>query len=91
MSSLELGAANNNKRWALIVWPAFVAACLLEALVFSMIDPEELHWPGYFALPSRQGIYTVAFFCFWLISMVCSGLTWWLADQDHSIHKSDVV
>jgi hypothetical protein len=91
MSSLEVNTANNVKRWVLIVWPAFVAACLLEVLVFSMIDPGELHWPGFLAQPSRQGIYTVAFFCFWLISMVGSGLAWWLACPDDSANSMDIV
>jgi hypothetical protein len=90
MSSLEVNTANNVRRWVLIVWPAFVTACLLEALVFSMIDPGELHWPGFLAQPSRQGIYTVAFFSFWLISMVCSGLAWWLARPDHSTNSMDM-
>jgi hypothetical protein len=91
MSNLEFNATNNVKRWVLIVWPAFVAACLLEAMVFSMIDPGELHWPGYLVQPSRQGIYTIAFFCFWLISMVCSGLAWWLAQPDQSTNSMDIV
>ncbi len=82
MRSLELNTANDVKPWILIVWPAFVAACLLEGMIFSMVDPGELHWPGYLVQPSRLGIYTIAFFCFWLISMVCSGLAWWLARPD---------
>jgi hypothetical protein len=40
---------------------------------------------------SRQGIYTMAFFCFWLISMVCSGLTWWLARPDQTIQNPGLV
>jgi hypothetical protein len=91
MSNLEFNATNNVKRWVLIVWPAFVAACLLEAMVFSMIDPGELHWPGYLVQPSRQGIYTITFFCFWLISMVGSGLAWWLAQPDQSTNSMDIV
>jgi hypothetical protein len=63
----------------LLVWPAFLAACLLEALVFAMVDPGDLHWPGHFFHSTRQSIYTMAFFAFWFITMACSGLVLWLA------------
>ncbi len=79
MSNRQTLESAKVKHWALIVWPAFVAACLLEAFVFSVVDPSELHWSGDMLQPSRQAVYTVAFFGFWLISMVCSGLAWWLA------------
>jgi hypothetical protein len=65
--------------WVLIVWPAFLAACLMEALVFAMVDPGELHWPGYFFKAHRQGVYTMAFFAFWFIAMACSAMVLWLA------------
>jgi hypothetical protein len=73
---------------ALVVWPAFLAACLLEALVFSMVDPSEVHWLGHPVLASRQGVYTAAFFCFWLIAMVCSGLVLWLNKPTQSVNGS---
>lgn len=72
--------------WVLIVWPAFLAACLLEALVFAMVDPGELHWPGYLFQATRQGIYTMAFFAFWFISMACSALVLWLAKAPPEIN-----
>ena len=72
--------------WVLIVWPAFLAACLLEALVFAMVDPGELHWPGYLFQATRQGIYTMAFFAFWLITMACSALVLWLAKAPPEIN-----
>ncbi len=87
MNSPSPSSATHVKRWALIIWPAFLSACLLEAFVFSLVDPDELHWSGAVFQVSRQGAYTMAFFCFWLISLVCSGLTWWLARLDHTIQK----
>ncbi len=78
MSNLELKEAGNVRRTVLILWPAFLAACLLEALVFSMVDPGEFHWFGEVAQPSRQAVYSVAFFCFWLISAACSCMVLWL-------------
>lgn len=66
------------QRWVLITWPSFLAACLLEALVFSMLDPGEVHWLGHQLEASRQAVYTAAFFCFWLIAMASNGLALWL-------------
>lgn len=70
------------RRGLLIVGPAFLAACLLEALVFGLVDPGEVHWPGHTVQPSRLGVYTLAFFSFWLISMASSALVLWLARPD---------
>lgn len=68
--------------WMLIAWPAFLAACLLEVLVFSMVDPGELHWPENFSQPSHRAVYSLAFFAFWAISTVSSGLVFWLAQTE---------
>ena len=71
--------SNRTGQLALIAWVGFLAACLLEGMVFSVIDPGEIHWPGRMPQPTRQGIYTMAFFCFWLISMATAGLALWLS------------
>ena len=78
MPSLDLEKSRGVRRWVLITWPAFLAACLLEALVFAAVDPSEVHWPGQTVQPSRQAAYTAAFFSFWVIAMACSSLTLWL-------------
>jgi hypothetical protein len=58
-----------------VAWPAFVAACLLELLVFAVADPLDLQWSGQPLGGSRQGIYTVSFFVFWLVGLTACGLT----------------
>lgn len=58
-----------------IAWPAFLGACALELLVFALIDPQDMHWGGRALTLSRQGVYTAAFFVFWGVCMVSSGLT----------------
>ena len=64
-----------KKKLMWIVWPAFLAACVLELLIFALVDPQDLHWAGQ-ALPlSIQGLYSAAFFVFWAICMVSGGLT----------------
>lgn len=55
-----------------VAWPAFLAACLLEAVVFAVVDPLELSWGGGPLGWSRQAVYTVAFFLFWGVSLLSS-------------------
>jgi hypothetical protein len=62
-----------------IVWPSFLMAGVLEILVFAMVDPQDLHWFGQAVQLSSQGIYTVAFFAFWLVTLLSSALTALLA------------
>ena len=82
MQALELAKAPVANRWAVILWPSFLSACLLEALIFSIIDPGEIHWSGHLGQPTRQGVYSLAFFLFWLIGIACSALVLWLATTD---------
>ena len=70
----------------LILWPSFLTACMLEGMVFAMVDPGEVHWSGWVPQPSRQGVYTVAFFAFWLITMACSSLVLWLAKPERKVN-----
>jgi hypothetical protein len=50
-------------------WSSFLAAGVLEALVFAVVDPGELRWFG--AAPvalSVKAVYTVSFLLFWGVS-----------------------
>ena len=62
-----------------VVWPSFLMAGALEILVFAMVDPQDIHWFGQSVQLSRQGIYTIAFFAFWFVTMLSSALTALLA------------
>lgn len=70
-----------------IVWPAFLVACILEVLVFALVDPQELRWQGEPLALSRQGIYTVGFFVFWAAAMVSSGLTTLLSMSPFEVNR----
>ena len=70
-----------------IAWPAFLVAGLLEMLVFAMVDPSDLHWFGQPIAISRQGIYTLAFFVFWGITMLSSALTTLLATSPFELNR----
>ena len=49
-----------------VAWSAFLAAGVLEALVFAVVDPAELRWFGGAPIElSAQAIYTLSFLIFW--------------------------
>lgn len=63
-----------------ILWPAFMAAGVLETVVFALVDPADLHWFGGTPMvASRQAVYTVAFLFFWALISAASALTIWLS------------
>ena len=64
-----------NQKLMWIAWPAFLSACVLELVVFAVVDPQDLHWFGRPLAWSRQSVYTVSFFAFWAISAVSNALT----------------
>lgn len=76
-----------SQRLMWIAWPAFLVACVLEVLVFAMVDPQDIHWFGQPIEFSRQGVYTVVFFVFWVVSMVASGLTTLLAKSPFEVNR----
>lgn len=63
-----------SRDWMWIAWPAFLGACLLEMLVFAVVDPAELAWAGRPVDLSRQAAYTIAFFTFWAVTALACGL-----------------
>lgn len=74
----ELHRGHFLRRAWLAVVPSFLAACLLEVLVFAIIDPSQTHWPGQHGQPSAQTVYTLGFFVFWAVTAACSVLVLWL-------------
>ena len=78
------------KRLMWIAWPAFLVAGLLEIMVFGLVDPYDLHWFGHPLALSRQGVYTLAFFAFWALTMVSSGLTTLLSMSPFEVNRCPV-
>jgi hypothetical protein len=63
-----------------VAWASFLAAGVLEALVFAVIDPGDLRWFG--AAPvqlSAQAVYTVSFLIFWAVIALGASLALLLA------------
>jgi hypothetical protein len=58
-----------------ILWPSFLMAGVLEALVFVVVDPGDLRWFG--AEPivwPAQTVYSVTFLIFWLVIALASAM-----------------
>ncbi|MFT4265698.1 MAG: hypothetical protein QM586_00515 [Xenophilus sp.] len=55
-------------------WSSFLAACVLEFLVFAFLDPGEIPWFGQALHPSRQAVYALSFFGFWAVTALSSAL-----------------
>lgn len=70
-----------------LAWPAFIAACLLELLVFAMVDPHDVRWTGQPLGLSRMAVYTAAFFVFWAVSGVGCALTALLARPSDAVNS----
>lgn len=78
------------RRLMWVAWPAFLVAGVLEMLVFVLVDPQDLRWAGEPLAMSRQGIYTVAFFVFWLLTLLASGMTALLALSPPAVRQREV-
>lgn len=77
------------RRLAWILWPSFLLACVVEMLVFALVDPGDLHWCGEPLPLSRQGLYTVSFFVFWVLAMGSSALTALLAVSRRELNRPE--
>ncbi len=64
-----------------ILWPAFLAACGLELLVFAAFDPADFHAFGQ-TVPSETAVMSIAFFVFWAVTSVAGYVTLRLAQPE---------
>lgn len=76
-----------TQRLMWIVWPAFLLAGVIEVLVFALVDPQDLQWFGHPLALSREGVYTLAFFAFWLLTMASSALTTLLSMSPFEVNR----
>ena len=73
-------------RFLLIAWPSAIGAALMEMLVFAVLDPRDIPSVEHAAGISSQGVYTLAFFVFWVaIGFACT-LTLYLAQPVTNKH-----
>ena len=65
-----------RERVLLILWPSFLMAGVLDALVFVVVDPSTLHWFGTEPLQwSASAVYSVTFLIFWGVIAMSSAVT----------------
>ena len=64
-----------NQRAMTILWPAFAMAGVLDGLVFSLVDPAELHVGSLALDASPQAVYTIAFLAFWGVIATSGAVT----------------
>jgi len=83
------GAAHRTQRLAAVLWPSFLIAGAMEMLVFSMVDPGDLHGIGGAAIEmSRQAVYTLGFLAFWaMVSIACSLTALLMTETDASAEE----
>ena len=79
------------QRMMWIAWPAFLLAGVIEMLVFALVDPQSLHWFGHPLALSREAVYTLAFFVFWVLTMASSALTTLLAMSPFEVNRRELM
>lgn len=58
-----------------VLWPGFLMAIPAVGIVFTLVDPEDLHAFGQPLHTSRLGAYTLGFLVFWALCSGASALT----------------
>ena len=76
------------KRAIWILWPSFLVAAGANAIVFSVLDPADLHVYWSSVPPSRLAAYTIGFFGFWAIGACSSAFTCFLQRGANEVNRS---
>ena len=76
------------KRFALaILWPAFLTAGVLDAMVFAVLDPRDLRWFG--GAPfgwTPVAVHSVTFLIFWCAICAAAAMTVLLTLSDAEVN-----
>ena len=86
-----MSSATFKMRAMAILWPAFLMAGVLEMLVFSVIDPDNLH--GFGGAPielSATAVYSVACCVFWAVIATAGALTQLLEMSADEVNQDPV-
>jgi hypothetical protein len=82
-------AMKRSHRLAMTIgWPAFLMASVLEMLVFSLVDPNQLHWFGGAPVEmSATAIYSLAFLVFWAVIALAGVMSQLLSETATEINS----
>jgi hypothetical protein len=58
-----------------VLWPGFIVAIPAVGIVFTLVDPEDLHAFGQPLHATRLGAYSLGFLLFWALGSASSALT----------------
>ncbi len=61
-----------------VLWPSFIVGGIAETAFFTLFDPMDLHLFGAPLSLSPTAIYTLGFFCFWMLAAASSAVTCFL-------------
>ena len=64
-----------GQRLIWILWPGFVMAIPAVGIVFTLIDPADLHLLGTPLEAGPLAAYSTGFFFLWALGVACSALT----------------
>ena len=78
-----------KRKALLILWPAFLAAGVLETLTFAVVDPNELRWFGgpLIGWPP-VAIYSTTLFIYWFFVSVAGALTALLSIDEDALNRT---
>ena len=76
-----------GKRLMWMLWPGFLMAIPAVGIVFTLVDPEDLHAFGRPLELSRMAAYTLGFLLFWALCSACSALTCLLQRSPFEVNR----
>ncbi|HUG59026.1 MAG TPA: hypothetical protein VL002_12390 [Candidimonas sp.] len=71
-----------------VLWPSFLIGAATSATVFALVDPLDIEFLGYIQA-SRQVVYALGFFLFWLMAALSSALTMHMAPRARLVDEFD--
>ena len=79
----------NRVLW--VLWPSFLVAAVAELIIFSLIDPVDLHVFNVPIEAERMPVYTLGFFFLWAITATASALTVFLQRSPFEVNRCPLV
>lgn len=65
----------DKKQLMWILWPGFVVAIPAVGILFTLIDPVDVHYFGAPLQASALAVYSAGFLFLWSLGIACSALT----------------
>ena len=76
-----------TQRLMWILWPSFLMATAGVGVLFSVVDPHDLHFFGEPVEVSRMAAYSLGFFALWALGSASSWLTCMLAKSPFELNR----